>query len=179
MVTALLRGVVIYQSIYPEAVCCVIEVKTSFLKRDFIDSTDLIQKVKKISITNTTRHGVIGGLIFGFRGAKLSPKRLNDWYRSKIECQFGEYPEAILSLKEGMIMKKDLNGSNWGHYFVIGDNDDLKWKSLSIFLAMIIKYCDLKSNVTDRNPFERHAYIQNLMTSGQYLRYRDGLLLVH
>jgi hypothetical protein len=164
--------------VYPEAVCCVIEVKTSFLKRDFIDSTDLIQKVKKISIANATRHGVIGGLIFGFRGVKLSPKRLNDWYQSKTTCQFAEYPDAILSLKEGMITKKDLNRNNWGHYFVTGDNDDLKWKSLSIFLAMIIKFCDLKSNITDRNPFERHAYIQDLMTSGQYLRYGDGLLSV-
>ncbi|MFA5932611.1 MAG: DUF6602 domain-containing protein [Microgenomates group bacterium] len=164
--------------IYPEAVCCVIKIKTSFSKQDFIDSTSLIQKVKKISIANTERHGVIGGLIFAFRGEKLSPSKLNKWYKSKQPCQFAEYPETILCLREGMITKKDINGEKWGHYFVTGDNDELKWKSLSIFLASIIKYCDLKSDKPQRNSFERYAYIHELMTSGQYLRYGNGLLLV-
>ena len=162
--------------VYPEAVCCVIEIKTAFSKQDFIDSTNLIQKVKKISIVNTQRHGVIGGLIFAFRGEKLSPAKLNNWYKAKASCQFAEYPEAILCLKEGMITKKDIKSEKWGHYFITGDNEELKWKSLSIFLAMIIKFCDLKADKPERNSFERFAYIHELMASGQYLRYGNGLL---
>ncbi len=163
---------------YPEAVCCVIEVKTTLEIEEFKESTNLIQLVKNLSQYNNPKGEVIGGLIFGFGGTRFRPKTLDNWYKNKIECDFTEYPEAILSLKTGLILKHHLNTAYEGHYFITGESDSLKWKSLSIFMAIIIKFCELRSGVErpeGKNAFERFSLIRDLMLSAEFLRYKIGL----
>lgn len=163
--------------VYPEAVCCVIEIKTRINKREFLRATELIHRIKELSIYNNNSGQVIGGVIFSFDGETFTPQRLDNWYKSKAECDLSRYPDGILSLKQGLIMKWNLQNDHRGHYFVIGD-DEIKWKSLSIFLAILIKFCELRSGINrqdDKNPFERYSRIENLLVSNEYLKYGSGL----
>lgn len=163
--------------VYPEAVCCVIEVKTNLNKKEFKKSTDLIQQIKVLSKFNNPRGEVIGGMIFAFNGLKFTPRLLDGWYKSKAERDFSEYPEAIFSFKTGLIMKWNSLTPHRGHYFVIGD-DEVKWKSLSIFNGFLIKYCELRAGVNrpaNKTPFDRFSRIADLLISRQYLRFNTGL----
>lgn len=133
---------------YPEAVCCVIEIKTHLDKFEFKKSTDLIQKVKVLSKFNNPSGEVIGGLIFAFDSIRLSPKVLDGWYKSNPDRDLSEYPNAILSFKQGLVMNWNLMNKNRGHYFVLGDeNGGARWKSLSIFTGTIIKFCELRAGI--------------------------------
>ncbi len=165
--------------VYPEAVCCTIEVKTFLNKKEFQRSTNFVQKVKEISRYNNPEGEMIGSLIFSFDGEIFTPRRLSNWYKDKNSCDVADYPDAILSLKKGFIMKWNLNNEHRGHYFIMGDEDELKWKSLSIFIAIIIKYCELRSGITrpdGKNAFDRFSKMENLRLSREYLKYHEGLL---
>lgn len=164
---------------YPEAVCCVIEVKTRLKKKDFRDAVELITKVKELSNYNNPGGEMVGGLIFGFDSTKLTPKVLNSWYKSLPQRPLYQYAEAILSHRQGLIQKWKIKTPDWGHYFVVGDNDSLKWKSLSVFISIIIKYCELRAGVNrtaGKTPFDRFSKISGLLTSREYLRLGIGLL---
>lgn len=163
--------------VYPEAVCCIIEVKTTLKKREFQDANYLIREVKDLFINKA--HLPIGGLIFGFTGQALTTTTLNNWYQSLSVCDKKLYPDSILCLNKGFIQFRNLNTATWGHYFVLGDDDELKWKSLSVFLSSILKCCELKQGVNrpaGRTPFDRFSYINGLLWASNYLRYQTGLI---
>ncbi|HRN70798.1 MAG TPA: hypothetical protein PLS49_06485 [Candidatus Woesebacteria bacterium] len=162
--------------VYPEAVCSVIEVKTYLNKTEFKKSVDLIQEVKTLSMYNNRTGEVIGGIIFAFDGIKFTPNNLHKWYKSVKTRDITEYPEAIISLKKGLVMKWNINNSKKGHYYVLGD-DDLKWKSLSIINGLVIKYCELRAGVNrpGKTPFHRFSRIDNLNISNEYLLFGKGL----
>lgn len=165
--------------VYPEAVCCVIEVKTFLNKKEFKASTDLIQKVKELSIYNNPAGEVIGAMIFSFNSEDLTPQKLDGWYKTKQDCSLEEYPDAILSFRKGFLIKWNIAQKNGGHYFVLGDDDSIKWKSLSILNGILIKYCELRAGVKsppNKNPFVRFSRIQDLKLARQYLRFKTGLI---
>ena len=163
--------------VYPEAVICVIEVKTTLNKKDFIDATTLIRKVKDLCLNKA--NSPVGGLIFGFTGQPLTPYNLDRWYKVQTTCDKNLYPDAILSLNRGFIQIRKKQDPEWGHYYVNGDDVDLKWKSLSVFLAYILKYCELKAGVNrsaGKTPFDRFSYINGLAWANRYLKYGIGLV---
>ncbi len=165
--------------VYPEAVCCVIEVKTKLRKDDFADAVKKIKDIKELSNYNNPSSEMIGGLVFGFDSTRLTPRVLDLWYKSIATRPFYQYPEAILSHRHGLIQKWNIRKSNWGHYFVVGDSDELKWKSLSIFNSIIIKYCELKAGVSrpaGKTSFDRFSKIGGLMASAEYLRFGRGVV---
>ena len=163
---------------YPEAVCCVIQVKTRLTKGEFRKSVGHVAKIKKLSRYNNPRE-MFGCLVFGFDSTKLTPRVLDSWYKSLKRRPFYQYAEAVLSHRCGLIQKWNVQKPNWGHYFVVGDDNNLKWKSLSIFNSIIIKYCELRAGIKrpqGKSPFKRFSRMEELMMSAEYLRLERGLI---
>ncbi|OGV94720.1 hypothetical protein A3A66_01785 [Microgenomates group bacterium RIFCSPLOWO2_01_FULL_46_13] len=160
--------------VYPDSVVCVIEVKTRLNQREFTSSTKLIQKVKQLGLRQKK---MIGGLIFAFSGVELNPRTLHIWYKNVTLSGLDEYADLILCLKQGMITKWNIRDiSKKGHYFILGDDDTVKWKSLAMFVSTVIKFCDFHQGETDRNPYELFSYIENMKISNEFLRYGVGLM---
>jgi hypothetical protein len=159
--------------VHPRAVVCAIEVKTKLNKTDFLDALENLASFRRIS---TPPH-VPMTLLFAFDSPKLTPDRLDEWYKAvKLADEIMWYPHLVLSLKKGLLMLLPQKESRpLGHYFVLEDErgkSQAKSKSLSIFLQTFRKQLEHRGGLSS-NPYI-YASLEGLRFSKQYFRYQAG-----
>ena len=151
----------------PEAVVCVIEVKTALTRRTFAESMTALHSFKRAS---AGRSPVT--FLFAYVSPQFSQKNLASWYEAirDIPDEIANYPWAIFALNQGIITLQGPKEGEWGHALVLGDvARGPKLKSLSLFMQTVRKttllYCDSKAN-----PFE-HAIVEGLRYADYLCRY--------
>lgn len=136
---------------HPDAVVCAIEVKTKLNKQTFGESIKNLHSFSVRSINKRTTT-----FLFSYDSVPFTPKTLARWYASisDIPDEPEFYPWAIYALNQGIILMKSGKADNiCGHVACTGEEtEDVKLKSLSIFLQTIRKKLLLHSQI-DLNPF--------------------------
>jgi hypothetical protein len=164
--------------VHPDCVVCGIEVKTFLDKEEFKNAVENINTLKKMAAYSSYKQS-FGGLIFAYEGNELKPETTDTWWREikNIPEDLALYPNMVFVLNRGRIdlrPKNDKTKENWGHYFVMGEDENLKVKNLSGFIQAVRKFSELKANKRS-NPF-LYAYIDGQCWSKEYLRFGKGLL---
>lgn len=165
--------------VHPDAVACGIEVKTRLDKRAFKDAIENIKSLRQMA-THSSYKKSFGGTIFAYTGTELGPSTTDSWWKEikDVPEDISLYPNEILVLDKGSIHlrpKNDQTKEAWGHYFVMGEEQDrLKIKSLSVFLWTIRKYTEIKAGKIS-NPFS-YADFTELIWTKEYLRFGKGLV---
>lgn len=157
--------------VHPRSVACVIEVKTTLNKSNFLDAIKNLHSFKQIS---TDRNFPVT-LIFAFDGTRMGLQTLDKWYRAvTVSDEIANYPHVIFCLNQGTLILRPSNESRpHGHYFVCGENvEQWRLKGLSLFLQTVRKSVERKSWL-DTNPFE-YAVLGGLRWSQQGLRFGIG-----
>ena len=161
--------------VHPRAVAMVVEVKTSLGKAEFEESLRRLRAFRELAAAGVPP-AVFMTAIFAFEGAHLTAETLDDWYKSSaIPHDPLSYPQTIYVLTEGALDLACVGGTILGNRFLCGEEDDeVKARSLSVFLATVRKAVELKAGL-ESNPYE-HADLRNLRWSGQHLRLGAGLV---
>lgn len=148
----------------PEAIVCVIEVKTKLNKTAFVDAISNLHSFGTVATSAAPRT-----FLFSFESQPFKQQTLGCWYDSIVDVpdELKNYPWAIYALNQGMIMLRRPIENAWGHVVIEGESGrSPKVQSLSLFLQTIRKTLLLHSQV-DCNPFK------NALFDG--LRYGDYL----
>lgn len=151
----------------PEALVCVIEVKTRLNTKTFSES---LTNLHSFSSASTSRQPKT--FLFAYESTPFTPKNLTSWYESvrHIPDEIRNYPFAIYALNQGIIILRKSANADWGHVPIEGESvRGAKLKSLSLFLQTIRKVLLLHSQVTT-NPFE-NAQMDGLRYSQYLCRY--------
>ena len=163
--------------VHPDCVACAIEVKTMFSKEAFIGAAENIYSLKRASEVAECKY-ITPGIVFAYDGPEFTPERLHDWYRDvKVPDEMKYYPDTILCLTKGRIdcVRDDMFSARPGARCTLGEPEGQpKAKSLSVFLAFIRKFMEVKAG-KDGNPFV-HADIEGLQWTAEYFRYGKGML---
>lgn len=134
----------------PEALVCVVEVKTTLTKSSFRDAMVCLHSFRKVSPdrANPTT------FLFSYESAAFTAKRLSEWYTAvPVPDQLQNYPFAIYSLDRGAILLMLSPEKEWYHMPVEGEGGaGVKLRALSVFLQTIRKSVLLYSGVRT-NPF--------------------------
>ena len=158
--------------VHPRALACVIEVKTTLKKKDFLDAMTNLHSFKRMRVDRNFPLT----LLFAFEGTKMKLRTLDKWYRAvEVGDEISNYPHVIFCLNEGTLILRPRNESRpHGHYFVLGeDAEELRLKGLSLFLQTVRKSMEAKAGL-DTNPFE-YAVLEELKWSQQGLRFGIGV----
>ena len=145
----------------PEALVCVIEVKTKLTKGSFTDAINSLYSFRKIS----PRCANPATFLFAYESAPYTPKVLDAWYSDiDIPDEVGNYPFAVYSLDRGVILLTLDAKKEWFHMPVHGESGrGPKLRSLSLFLQVIRKSQLLYAKV-QANPFS-NAFLDGLERS--------------
>ena len=139
----------------PEALVCVIEVKTSLTKTSFVEAMRCLHSFRIVSPqrANPTT------FLFAYESASFSSKTLSSWYGAvMVTDRLGNYPFAIYALNQGVILQTLLPDKTACHVPVEGDlGRGPKVRSLSVFLQVIRKALLLYSGV-QANPFSNALF---------------------
>jgi hypothetical protein len=141
--------------VVPDAICAVIEVKSSLDAQSFDMSVNNIASAKAL-IDDATQ---ITGLIFGFDGTNPNNENLDSWFKRPEVIKYSESsrltPDSILFFKnETLLVKCDDRariGSNGKYYhrFSGSDENDTALEGvayqLSVLLALTVNACEAKS----------------------------------
>ena len=154
--------------VLPEAVVCVIEVKTKLTKRTFSEAMACLYSFRRVS---GTAHPIT--YLFAYESQAFTPQTLSSWYTgiTGVPDEIKNYPWAVYALNQGIIiLRREANG-NYGHLPIEGDvSRGPKLKSLSMFLLSVRKAALLYSGMAD-NPYE-YAALEGLHASN--VGYRFG-----
>jgi len=154
----------------PEALACVIEVKTSLDRKRFTEALKALHSFREI--TSNASHPIT--FLFAFKAPAFAPQRLSDWYsRANLPDSLLSYPMAIFALNAGLLMLREVPGSGHAHFVVLGDTQQgPKLKCLSVFLQTIRKSV-LTHAKHENNPFNTAA-LNGLSWSKEYLKLGVG-----
>lgn len=158
--------------VQPRAVAAIIEVKTNLRKADFHSALCTLRSARDVARA-ATPEGAFMTLIFAFEGVQFVVNTMDEWFRSAaVPDDVYSYPQSIFVLQEGLLHLKR-HGARFGMHFVMGEeDDDLKTRSLSLFLQGVRKALETHAGL-ESNPFE-FADIRELRLSTQYLRIGVG-----
>lgn len=154
--------------VQPEALKCVIEVKTKLNKRTFTEGLINLQSFMKAA---TSRNRYVATFLFAFDSPKLTQGLLGRWYHdvSLPDNQLG-YPLLVVSLTQGALEFLPQKGRRpYGHYPIV-ESGSPKAKSLSVFIQTIRKWLEIPEGI-QQNPY-LFAELEGLTT--QHLCYRYG-----
>lgn len=136
----------------PEAVVCVIEVKTKLTKRTFQEAMTSLHSFRKVS---TSKHPV--SYLFAYESQPFNDATLSSWCNSinAVPDKLQNYPWAIYALNQGMVVLQYESKSNkYGLSPFEGEtNRGPKLRSLSMFLQTVRKSILLYAGLSN-NPFE-------------------------
>lgn len=144
----------------PEALVSVIEVKTNLTKSSFVEAMECLYSFRRVSPqrSNPTT------FLFSYESASFSPKTLSSWYSAvKVPNQLGNYPFAVYSLDQGVILQVLNPDKTACHRPVEGERGrGPKVQSLSVFLQVIRKaqllYAGVQTNPFTNALFDGLAY---------------------
>lgn len=151
----------------PEALLCVIEVKTTLNRRTFDEGMNALYSFSRMQPDRA--HPVT--FLFSYESAPYVATSLSSWYGSvNIPDDKRHYPWAIFSLNRGIILLRQANKTDWGHCQLIGENGvNPKVKQLAVFLQTVRKAMLLYSNFTS-NAFSQDV-LEGLTWSTSGYRY--------
>ncbi len=167
----------VFVVVNPRALACVIEVKTSLAKRNFLDALSNLYSFTQCGAALEPAF-YPPTFVFAFNGASLSPATLQNWYSAvELPDQLTNYPYCVFVLNRGLLwLRPQADNREFGHYVVTGESSRKpRAQSLSLFLQAIRRSCELKAKVMQSNPFDL-AVIQGLSFSTQWCRYGAGVL---
>lgn len=155
--------------VQPEAVRCVVEVKSKLDKRTFAEGVANLRSFKKVAMA---RSCYTATFLFAFTSAELTHERLDSWYRA-IEGPNAilEHPDFVMVLDRGALMLvPEKPGRPQGHY-PLDEPGPVKAQCLSIFVQTLRKWLEQSSGIA-RNPFE---FAELGRTTVRHVAYRFGV----
>ena len=151
----------------PEAIACVIEVKTRLNKRTFQEAMTALHSFRKVS---TSIHPI--SYLFAYEGPPFTQKTLSPWYNSVLDVpdEPHNYPWAIYALNQGILIFRADSKDTYGHNPIDeGPARGPKLRSLSVFLQSIRKSILLYSG-NPMNPYE-FAALEGLTKTNMAYRF--------
>lgn len=151
----------------PEAIVCVIEVKTKLTKRTFKEAMKSLHSFRKVS---TTKHPF--SYLFAYESQPFSHATLSSWCDSidSVPDVPQNYPWAIYALNQGVIIFRADSKTNYGFNVIEGENNPgPKLRSLSVFLQSVRKSILLYAGLSN-NPYE-FAALDGLQASAAGYRF--------
>lgn len=149
--------------VLPEALVCVIEVKTRLTKATFKESMTSLYSFTKVSTSATPIT-----FLFAYEATPLTDKTLMSWYDAidTVPDEIRNYPWSILALNQGLITLRVASPTSYGHC-TLSANEKVgpKMISLSLFLQTVRKALLVYARMNN-NPFE-HA-VQSSFEYGKY-----------
>jgi len=129
----------------PEALICVIEVKTTLSKKTFSEGMDALHSFRRMAPSKA--HPVT--FLFAYEGSPFTPAVLTSWYATlDIPDLIRNYPWAIFTLSRGLVLLRRVSDSERGHCLVLGENNaETRVKLLAVFLQTVRKVLLLHSKI--------------------------------
>ena len=152
----------------PEAIVCVIEVKTKLTKRTFQEAMKALYSFRKVG---AAIHPIT--FLFAYESQPFKDTTLESWYEpiNEVPNEIQNYPWAVYALNRGIIIHRKISDVEFGHNILEGDvSRGPKLKSLSIFLQTVKKCLFLYSG-EKLNPYE-YAEMEGI--SAQNILYQFG-----
>lgn len=164
--------------VHPDAVVCGIEVKTTLDINGFKEAIENISSLKTLYKKGYSRKRNTGGFVFSFEGPNFSSddgnKLCGEWWKSISERDYLLYPQMIFVLTRGRFDLRTDKKDQWGHYYIMDEEGDLKVNSLSVFLSSIKYYCSHDEKNTD---LFKYANFGGLHYSKKYFKFGVGELI--
>jgi hypothetical protein len=158
--------------VQPRAVALVIEVKTRLDRSTFHEATKSLRRCLEVSKA-AKPPGVFPTMLFAYEGPALTPSTLHDWYSTAdIPDDVISYPWMVYVLTRGAL---DLLAKVPCHRFFVGEEDEeVKVRTLSLFLGIVRKALEFKADV-ESDPFALFSITEGLKWSDMGLRFGVGL----
>lgn len=160
--------------VHPRAVALVVEVKTKLSREEFHGALRCLRTFRDVAV-QVTPPTSFPTAIFAFEGPRFEPNMLDEWYKSAdVGDDVASYPQFVHVLRQGTLDLK-IKAGVCGHRLLMGEeSDDLKTRSLSVFLQFARKAAEVKAGL-EANPFE-YADLRGLSWSRQWLRIGLGFV---
>jgi len=170
--------------VHPEAVVCVIEVKTNITKEEF---GKIHKAAKALSDVRKKKRGQLKGclyLAFGYTSTlKGKDERLGSWYRDlpKIndeEYDLADYPMEIVSLEGGLGVLQLAPGDdpNWGMRKIYKEGGDTPEWRLALFLMAVRTLTEMRDGRTEFSNVEWGVSFEGAKLSTNRFRAGEGLV---
>jgi hypothetical protein len=160
--------------VHPRAVAMVIEVKTRLDRGTFYEAIAALRSCQEVSRAARPQ-GLFLTALFAYEGTQLTPSNLHAWYAgADVPDDILSYPQIVYVLTGGALDLLTRDGVGCHRFLVGEEDDDVKARTLSLFLLTIRKALEVKAGL-ESDAFAT-ASVDGLMWSDERLRFGVGLV---